>query len=1108
MQLIACFAAVVCNFATGASSDSLYLRGDIHILRVVMCCNTTISAIVIHSVYRYSQLNIYSLLTQILLRGALCAAVLHLLFFGSAKALDPDKFLSQYVHDAWMVENGLPSNTIPTIMQSRSGYLWIGTLQGLARFDGARFIIYDRNNSPAMHSHQILAVSEDGKGALLWGTLAGGLFTFDSNVVKKIGLPGKLRGEPSIFKILYSSGGDLWICAGSGIYRKSGSSFEAIYPKEAPAGYRYTVVEDAKKRIWLGTAEGLMKFDNGSLVKIGEAVPEVRTTITALIAAPDGAILAGTNNGLVLLTDGNGAISTTLIGTENNAVTALLHDRDGNIWIGTKNGLSRLTKGKIQPLPKELIPNDAILSLAEDHEGSLWIGTFANGLHRLRDGAFTTISAKEGLADNYVRSIIENGDGSLLIATANGLSKMSGLTVGQAPLQVKTPINALWKSRDGAVWIGGATLTKLYGGTSTIVPLAGQLPDETVYCIVDDANGNLWVGTSHALYRLGSGKTLRLTAANGLAPGLVTNILPSRNGDIYVSSFGGGLSVIHGENCSRIGAKQGLTSMQLFDMHEDADGALWISTAGDGLFRLKNGLCKRLTWHNGLYDNTIYRILEDGRGNFWMSCPKAVFRVAKSGLNAVLDGYATRCRSTEYGVRDGMKSGECNSGFFPAGWRASNGLMYFPTTQGVVRVEPAKFPVNTLEPPVIIEAVLLDSITARSDSQIIVPAGTKKIEIFYTGLSLFKPENVAFRYKLDGYDNNWLEIGDKREIRFTNLPPGEYNFTVTACNNDGVWNSTGASVRFVVQPFFYQTWTFRSLLVLGGLAAIYGLFALRVRQLKKREIHLRKVVEERTKDLSDANASLHEANSVLAAKIREIEELNANLVLLNDEKTSFLGIAAHDLKNPLAGIILTAQNISAYITMLPQQKIVDYIMKIEHSAQRMRDIILHILDINAIETGRIVINIENIAVAEIIRRIKDEYSESAAAKNIDIVADIPPDTLIVRADRNCLTAVLDNLASNAVKFSPLGSEIRISYSEVGKKIRVVVIDQGPGLTDEDKKKAFGKFAKLSAKPTGGEHSSGLGLSIVKKMAEEMACSVGCESEYGKGAAFYVEIPKA
>lgn len=1034
---------------------------------------------------------------------------LFLFFFAdNASALDPDKFLSQYVHDSWQVEDGLPSNFIPAVMQSKTGYLWLGTWQGLVRFDGVRFTVFDRNNAPAMRSHQILSVGEDKTGALLWGTLAGGLFAMSDGKVQKIQLPGALRGEPSISKVMYSSNGDLWLGANSGIYRQSGKTLSVVFAKEAPTGFRYTIAEDVRKTIWLGTAEGLMKFEGGNLISVGDYMPALRTAITALCPAPDGSIWVGTNAGLLRLNGQSLITITTQNGLQDNAITSLARDRDGNIWVGTHTGLSRLSGGAIQPLPKELIPNDEISSLTEDREGSLWIGTFANGLHRLRDGAFTTISAKEGLADDYARSIVEVADGSLLIATANGLNLMKGMSFGQIPLPANTQINALWKARDGSVWLGGNYLAEVSSGAIVPVQLPGQQPDETIHCITDDASGNIWVGTSKALYRLNKGQVARFSPANGLLSGQITNVLAAKNGDIYAVSFRAGLNLIRGGTCTRIDVKQGLTSIDIFDLHEDADGAVWITTAGDGLYRLKNGQCKRLTWDNGLYDNTVYRILEDRRANFWMSSPKAVFRVAKSELDGVLDGSRGRVRSVEYSVRDGMKSGECNSGFSPAGWLTSNGLMYFPTVRGVVRVDPSKFPVNTLEPPVVIESVGIDSIDAIPNGILTIPAGAKKLEIHYTGLSLFKPENVVFRYKLDGYDSRWVEIGSKREAGFTNLPPGEYTFTVTACNNDGVWNPVGAKISFVVEPFFYQTWWFRALLALAGLAAVYGVFSLRLRQLKQREITLQKIVDERTKDLSAANTSLHEANTALAGKIREVEELNVNLVALNDEKTTFLGIAAHDLKNPLAGIILTVQNISNYIAMLPQQKILDYMVKIELSAQRMRDIILYLLDINAIESGKLTIVPEDLVAAVFIRKIADDYTEKATAKNIAIQTEMPPDSLLVRADKNCLHAILDNLVSNAIKFSPSGRTVRISCAVIGKRVRIAVTDQGPGLTEEDKKKVFGKFAKLSARPTGGEHSSGLGLSIVKKMAEAMNGTVGCESEAGKGATFYVEAPKA
>ncbi len=1038
----------------------------------------------------------------------LCVSALLMLDASISSALDPNKFLSQYVHDAWLVENGLPSNTIPAIMQSKAGYLWLGTLQGLVRFDGVRFAIFDRNNAPAMRSHQILSISEDRTGAMLYGTQAGGLYAIDSNIVKNIELPGKLHGLPTIDNILYSSSGNLWLSSNIGVFLKSGKSFQTVYSKETPIGFRYSLIEDAHKTLWIGTAEGLMKFENGSLLDIGAVMPIFRTSVTALCTDADGSLWIGTNNGLIHFTDRSFSTFTTQNGLQSNAVTTLLQDKDGNIWVGTKSGLSRLYRGSIQPLSRELMPNDAILSLTEDHEGSLWIGTFANGLHRLRDGAFTTISMNEGLADDYARSIIESFDGSLLAATAKGLNRMSGINIQQIPIKDNMQINALWKSQDGAIWLGGAELLKMYNGTISTVSLSGKQPDEMIYCVISDNVGDLWIGTSKAIYRLHDGKTNRISAENGLLPGIITNILPAKNGSVYAVSFGSGLNVIQREQYAQIGEKQGLKAKQLYDLHEDSDGSLWISTAGNGLFRYKNGECKQLTWLNGLYDNTIYRILEDDRGNFWMSCPRAVFRAVKSDMAAVIDGRAKRFNSIEYGVRDGMKSGECNSGFFPAGWRSQNGLMYFPTVRGVVRVDPSKFPVNTLEPPVIIESVSLDENTIFTKNEAAAPAGIKSIAIHYAGLSLFKPENVAFRYKLEGYNDNWIENGSRREAIFTNLPPGEYNFIVTACNNDGVWNTNGASIRLVIEPYFYQTWWFRIILGLVGLLCVYGIFSLRVRQLKKREIQLQKTVDERTKDLSEANSSLHEANNALAIKIREVEELNADLVRLNKEKTTFLGIAAHDLKNPLAGIILTAQNVSAFITKLPPQKITDYMGRIEHAAQRMRDIILHLLDINAIETGKISITLENLSLAPILMLIKDEYVEKASSKQIEIEAQIPPDDLLVKADKNCMMAVLDNLTSNAIKFSPHNSKVTVNYIAKGDKIRVSVTDRGPGLNDEDKTKLFGKFAKLSAKPTGGEHSSGLGLSIVKKMAEAMNGVVGCESEFGKGATFYLEIPKA
>jgi signal transduction histidine kinase/Flp pilus assembly protein TadD len=255
-------------------------------------------------------------------------------------------------------------------------------------------------------------------------------------------------------------------------------------------------------------------------------------------------------------------------------------------------------------------------------------------------------------------------------------------------------------------------------------------------------------------------------------------------------------------------------------------------------------------------------------------------------------------------------------------------------------------------------------------------------------------------------------------------------------------------------------------------------------------------------------AEIRKEQEVASRYTDMMETLNANLMILNEEKTTFLGIVAHDLKNPLAGIILTAQNVRTYISMLPQQKIAEYMVKIENTSKRMQDTILHLLNINAIESGNLAVISEDFDIAEFTRQAADEYTAKASEKNIRLLVETCPHPLLVSADKNCVHSALDNLISNAIKFSPPGTTVSITYLHSSQKVRINVTDQGPGLTEADKKNLFTKFAKLSAKPTGGEHSSGLGLSIVKKMAEAMNGAVGCESEYGRGATFYLEIPAA
>jgi hypothetical protein len=288
---------------------------------------------------------------------------------------------------------------------------------------------------------------------------------------------------------------------------------------------------------------------------------------------------------------------------------------------------------------------------------------------------------------------------------------------------------------------------------------------------------------------------------------------------------------------------EGLSHNEVYSIYEDSDGTLWIGTAG-GLNRFQGGVFKTITTKDGLFDDVVYVILDDGRGNFWMTCNKGIFRVSKKELEALAQGQIKTVTSLAYGTADGMRSRECNGGFQPAGWKARDGKLWFPTLKGVVAIDPTQIKTNELVPPVVIEQFIVNHQAVDSLERPQLPPGQGELEVQYTALSFLAPEKVRFRYQLEGYDRDWIDAGTRRAAYYTNIPPGDYRFRVVACNNDGVWNEVGAALEFRLDPAVYET---PVVYALGGLALVliaWGLHRLRVRQLEARENELTQRVEE------------------------------------------------------------------------------------------------------------------------------------------------------------------------------------------------------------------------------------------------------------------------
>ncbi|HEY6548121.1 MAG TPA: ATP-binding protein, partial [Vicinamibacteria bacterium] len=751
------------------------------------------------------------------------------------------------------------------------------------------------------------------------------------------------------------------------------------------------------------------------------------------------------------------------------------------------------------------LPNDFVRALQSDREGSLWVGTYSGGLCRLREGKFTNYTTREGLSYDVVRTVLEDRKGALWVGTTGGglcRSSEGGFRCLGPPEGMARDVRALHEGPDGSLWVGtgGAGLVRLKDDRLVSYTRADGLPHPNLTAITDDGEGGLWLGThGGGLARLRGGKFETFSTEDGLAGNLVLSVLRDRGGSIWAGTDGAGLSRLQGKVFTTFTAKDGLGSDIVFALFEAADGVLWIGTSG-GLTRYRDGAFTTFGPRQGLIDDVVFSVLEDGKGDFWLGGNRGISRVSRADLEKVAAGQIEKGGAVIYGRADGMRSDECSGLAQPASWRGGDGRLYFPTAKGVVVVNPAHMPSNVVPPPVHVEEVVVDGQPLQGTS---IPPGRQRFEFRYTGLSLLAPRKVQFRYRLVGFDPEWVEAGPLRAAYYTRLPPGAYTFKVKASNNDGVWNEDGDALEVVVRPFFWETRTFQALLTLSlvGLAALA--YAVRVRNLERRRQELEGLVEVRTADLvrekerSESARAEAESQREAALRQREIAQEADRL------KGELMSIAAHDLKTPLQSIIGYAELLLERPT---GERVSEYANYGARAAQRMLDIVHKMLQSEAIESGQLSPDRHVVDVGRLGLATSGILQPQAEAKRQRIHA-VTDEECLVEGDEDWLRQVLENLLGNAIKYSPERRSIWLEVRREGDQVRLRVRDEGPGLSDDDKTRVFGRFQRLSARPTGGESSTGLGLSIVRQLVERHGGRVWVESDgRGQGALFVVELP--
>ncbi len=761
-----------------------------------------------------------------------------LLWVGPALGLDPGRDLSHFSHQIWSTENGLPQNTVHAITQTADGFIWIATEEGLARFDGFSFTVFDKQNTPQFKSNDVRALSEDRHGVLWIGTVDG-LVQLQKGKFITFDMP---RGSPGnkIESIFEDRQGNLWVATSAGLSRiKEGAITTFTSEEGLPSNSVQAVFEDRQGTIWAGASRGASEFRDGRFINFSLPVEVANSGVTAIISDKDGRLWFGTPTGLTCFDSGRFQTYTTRDGLPNDRITSLRLDTQGSLWIGTAAGLARYRDNHFAVFHAgEGLSSSIILSIFEDREASVWIGSESGGLHLLKDKKFTTYSTKDGLASDLVKSIYEDRKGNIWIGTnGGGLSLFKGnkfTTYTTKDGLSSDVVLALYDDDDGNLWVGTPDgLNRFRGGKFTTYTSAEGLSNDFVRSIYADHQGNLWVGTRGGLNRFKDGVFKIYTTADGLSNDFVGTILEDSRGSLWIGTLGG-LSKFQDEQFTTYTTKDGLASDVVLSLYEDRDGILWIGTNGSGLNRLKDGRFTAYTTKNGLLDDVVYRILEDVRANLWLSSNKGIFRVKKKELDDFAGGKIESITPVVYGTADGMITRECSGGGHPSGWQSSDGKLWFSTIKGVAMIDPEKIKINEQPPPVAFEQVRIDDQVVDNSQGIELPPGKARFEFSYAGLSFIAPEKVRFKYMLEGFDKDWVEGGTRRTAYYTNLPAGNYRFRVIASNNDGVWNQTGASFDLYLKPHFYQTYWFYAACLLGVTFLIWQLYRLRVRQVESR----------------------------------------------------------------------------------------------------------------------------------------------------------------------------------------------------------------------------------------------------------------------------------